>query len=77
MRIRGWGSGGLCRCGCPKFAAGKFFSDSPCQGLGIFQQGEWLLENPPRLRERSWIFSSETATAFLSFSDTPRAENDT
>ena len=40
----------------------------PCQGLGIFRQGKWLLENWPRLRERSWIFSSETATAFLSFS---------
>ena len=32
-------------------------------------QGKWLLENRPRLRERSWSFSSETATAFLSFSD--------
>ena len=39
----------------------------PCQGLGIFQQGKWLLENRPRLRERSWIFSSETATAVLTF----------
>ena len=38
----------------------------PCQGLGIFWQGKWLLENRPRLRERCWIFSSETATAFLS-----------
>ena len=31
-----------------------------------------LLENrprPPRLRERCWIFSSETATAFLSLSE--------
>ena len=42
----------------------------PCQGSGIFRQGKWLLENRPRLRERSWIFSSETATAFLSFSET-------
>ena len=41
----------------------------PCQGLGIFRQGKWLLENRPRLRERCWIFSSETATAFLSSSD--------
>ena len=30
------------------------------QGLGIFWQGKWLLENRPRLRERSWISSSET-----------------
>ena len=30
---------------------------------------KWLLENRPCLRERSWIFSSETATAFLSFSE--------
>ena len=41
----------------------------PCQGLGTFRQGKWLLENRPRLRERCWIFSSETATAFLSSSD--------
>ena len=41
----------------------------PCQGLGIFRQEKWLLENWPRLRERSWIFSSETATTFLSFSE--------
>ena len=41
----------------------------PCQGLGIFRQGKRLLENWPRLRERCWIFSSETATAFLSSSD--------
>ena len=40
----------------------------PCQGSGAFRQGKWL-ENRPRLRERSWIFSSKTATAFLSFSD--------
>ena len=36
--------------------------------LGIFRQGKRLLENWPRLRERCWIFSSETATAFLSSS---------
>ena len=36
-------------------------------GLVTFRQ-IWLLENWPRLRERSWIFSSETATAFLSLS---------
>ena len=40
-----------------------------CQGLGTFWQQKWLLENWPRLQERCWIFSSETATAFLSFSD--------
>ena len=32
----------------------------PCQGLGIFRQGKRLLEKWPRLRERCWIFSSET-----------------
>ena len=42
----------------------------PCQGFGIFRQGKRLLENWPRLRERCWIFSSETATAFLSSSET-------
>ena len=36
----------------------------PCQGLGIFR-----LENWPRLQERCWIFSTETATAFLSSSE--------
>ena len=41
----------------------------PCQGLGTFRQGKRLLENWPRLRECCWIFSSETATAFLSSSD--------
>ena len=41
----------------------------PCQGLGTFRQGKRLLENWPGLRERCWIFSSETATAFLSSSD--------
>ena len=41
----------------------------PCQGLGTFRQGKRLLENWPRLRERCWTFSSETATAFLSSSD--------
>ena len=67
---------------CWKSFSGKFrrcwkilhrFSGSakcyPCQGLGIFRQGKRLLENWPRLRERCWIFSSETATAFLSSSD--------
>ena len=39
----------------------------PCQGLGTFRQGKRLLENWPRLRERCWIFSSETATAFPEF----------
>ena len=38
------------------------------QKLRHFWQGKWLLENRPRLRERSWIFSSETATAFVSVS---------
>ena len=42
----------------------------PYQGLGAFRQGKRLLENWPRLRERCWIFSSETATAFLSSSET-------
>ena len=44
-------------------AAGKHFPDIPgstrCypyQGLRTFWQGKWLLENRPRLRERSWIF---------------------
>ena len=41
----------------------------PCQGLDTFQQGKRLLENWPRLRERCWIFSSESATAFLSSSE--------
>ena len=41
----------------------------PCLGLGTSRQEKWLLENRHRLRERSWIFSSETATAFLSFSE--------
>ena len=41
----------------------------PCQGLGIFRQQKWLLENRPRLRECSWMFFSEAATAFLSFSE--------
>ena len=44
-----------------------------CQGLGTFRQGKRLLENWPRLRERCWIFSFETATAFLSSSDHNRA----
>ena len=44
----------------------------PCQGLGTFRQGKRLLENWPRLRERCWIFSSETATAFLSSSEFKR-----
>ena len=41
----------------------------PCQALGTFRQGTRLLENWPGLRERCWIFSSETATAFLSSSE--------
>ena len=45
-------------------AAGKLFPGSaksyPCQGL---------LEKRPLHRERSWSFSSETATAFSSFSE--------
>ena len=56
-------------------AAGKLFPDFsaaqnaiPCQGLGIFRQGKWPLENRPRLWERCWIFS-ETATASLSSPD--------
>ena len=43
-------------CGCPKFLAGK-----------VFWQSSTLPRWLPRLRERSWIFSSETTTAFLSF----------
>ena len=42
----------------------------PCQGLGTFRQGKRLVENWPRLRDRCWIFSSETATAFLSSDET-------
>ena len=45
-----------------------------CQGLGIFRQGERLLDHRPRLQERSWIFSSETATEFLSL-DGPMIRN--
>ena len=41
----------------------------PCQGLGTFRQGKRLLENWPPLREHCWIFSSETATTFLSSSE--------
>ena len=41
----------------------------PCQGLRTFRQGKRLLENWPRLRERCWIFASETATAVLSSSE--------
>ena len=50
----------------PRFSGSAYCY--PCQGLGTFRQGKRLLENWPRLRERCWIFSSETATAFLSFS---------
>ena len=39
------------------------------EGLGVFWQGESLLENWPRLQECSWIFCSDTSTAFLSFSE--------
>ena len=42
----------------------------PCQSLGTFRQGKRLLENWPSLRERCRIFSSETASAFLSSSET-------
>ena len=38
------------------------------QRLDTPLQERWPLENRPRLRECSWIFSAETATAFLSFS---------
>ena len=41
----------------------------PFEGLGTFWQGKWLLQNRPRLWERSWILSSETATALLSISE--------
>ena len=68
-------------CCCAKLLAGKVFRQIstlldrfsgstkcyPYQGFGIFRQGEQLLENWMRLLERCWIFSSETATAFLSF----------
>ena len=37
--------------------------------FGHFPARKRLLENWPRLRERCWIFSSETATAFLSSSE--------
>ena len=71
-------------CGCPKLLARQTSTllENPSlifrqhdttipgkvQDLGILRQGKWLLESRPRLRERSWIFSSETTTAFLSFS---------
>ena len=45
-------------------AAGKLFPDFPAARM-------LLLQNQP-LRERSWICSSETATAFLSFSEQQR-----
>ena len=34
----------------------------------------WLLENRPRLWERCWIFSSETAAAFLSSPEQRQSE---
>ena len=46
------------------------------QGLGISRQGKWLLKNRRFcVRERSWIFSSETATAFLSFPENRQRKN--
>ena len=51
-------------------AAGQFFTDFRQHEMlslprfGHFRQGKWLLENRPRLGERSW-----TATALLSFSE--------
>ena len=70
-------------CGCPKFLARKvflqlslllqnsslIFRQHEMLFLPRFGQGKWLLEDRPRLRERSWIFSSETATASLSCSE--------
>ena len=56
-------------------AAGKLFPDFPAARHAIpakfsafsgKENGCWKIG---RLRERSWIFSSETATAFLSFSE--------
>ena len=57
-------------CGCPKFFAGRGFCKKKTSAIfrqhdvlllprfGIFcQKGEWLLEDRPRLQERSWIFS--------------------
>ena len=41
----------------------------PLPRFGHFRHEKWLLENWPRLRERSWMFSSETATAFCSSSE--------
>ena len=37
--------------------------------FGPFPEKKMAAGNRPRLWERSWIFSSETATAFLSFSE--------
>ena len=49
-------------------ASGKFFADFPasttcypCQGLGTFRQGSWLLENRPLPR------SPQPSSIFLSF----------
>ena len=62
-------------CGCPKFLAAKIFRQistllenrfsgsakcHPCQGLGTFRQGKWLLENRPCLLERSRILLKPT-----------------
>ena len=66
-------------CGCPKFLAGRgFLANFDAAGksyfpaarharLGHVPAGQWLLENRPRLRERSWMFSSENATAVASW----------
>ena len=40
-----------------------------CQGLGTLREGETPRANCPWIRERSWIFSSETDTTFLSSSE--------
>ena len=52
-------------------AAGEFFPDFPAAPHAIPAKVSALsgLENQLCIRKPSWIFSSETATAFLSFSD--------
>ena len=43
----------------------KNLLDATIKNTNVFRQRQWLVENRPCLRERSWIFSSEIATTFL------------